>query len=135
MAGPLYLKASSINGTEVIAEALNRVPCISRNISSIGWSLVIDQVASVSFHEDMLAFAIADSYEEGRQMLLAFATLLDRHSDDIVGLDECKLQAWVVGERVGVPIRHLCFRWSRTRATNPRVVWLSGPHSARQRPP
>lgn len=124
---PLFLKARAIDGATVIAEALNLVPGISKSVRGIGWSLVVEQMEQVEFYEDVLAFATADSYDDGRRMLLAFGTLLDRHADDIAGIDECFLQAWVVGEKMDTPIRHLNLRWCRHRAMNARVVSLFGP--------
>lgn len=129
---PLFLKARSIAGA-AIAEALNQVPAMSRQVRAIGWSLVIEQITGVDFYEDTLAFATAENYEDGRQMLLAFAALLDRNVDFIAGMDDCYLQAWVVGEQMDTPVRHLNLRWSRHRATNHRVVSLFGPSRKNER--
>lgn len=124
---PLFLKARSIEGNRIIVEALNKVPNISKQVRGIGWSLAIEQAHDVSFYEDTLAYACADGFAQGRKMLLNFAALLDRNVGSIDGMDECLLQAWVVGEKMDVPVRHLNIHWSRHRATNPKVVSMLGP--------
>jgi hypothetical protein len=124
----ILLKARAVDGESIIADALNEVPDVSKQVRAIGWCLVVEQMPSVAFYEDTLAFTSADNYEQGRRMLLQFADLLDRNVEYISGLKECFLQAWVVGEVLDEPVRHLNLLWSRHRATNHRVVSLFAPN-------
>lgn len=63
---PLFCKARSIAGVAIVAEALNQVSAISRRVRTIGWSLVVDQMTSIDFYEDTLAFAIVDNCSDCR---------------------------------------------------------------------
>lgn len=103
----LSVKERAVDFDQSIAEALNDVPKISKKVRAIGWSLVIEQQASPFFFEDLLAIASANSHDVAERMLTSFAALLDAHFEDIVGMDECLLQAWVVDEQMDEPVRHL----------------------------
>lgn len=123
----LYLKARAVDSDQVIADALTMVPDISRKTRAIGWSLVIEQMQDIDFHEDALAYGSSKTVADGRRMLIEFANLLDANVEYIVGMDECYLQAWIVDETMDKPVRELSIHWSRHRASNEKVVPLFGP--------
>lgn len=127
----LFLKARALDSDQVIADALNMVPNISRKVREIGWSLVIEEMQDIDFHEDSLAYASAKSIDEGRRMLIDFANFLDANVDYISGMEDCIIQAWVVDEKMDKTVRELNIHWSRRRSTSHNVVPLFAPRQWR----
>lgn len=121
---PLFLTARAVQPGSSSAEALIEVPGVCNLLHPFGWRLAIEEVPGDSdFYEDMIAFGMAESLDQGRTMIDHFVSVLDRNADD-VRVDQCIIQAWYISENMDKPCRSLTLQWSRERATNTKVVPL-----------